>query len=665
MFTWSNNQENPTLEKLDRILINHDWENIFPLSSARKIPRVMSDHNPIILDTKESVEVRSREFRFEKSWLLQPDFQLRVDKAWKVPVRGSDSISVVQEKLRNVKNSLKGWGANVRGESLKIKRDLLSELEKLENLEEDNVLPGPLFTRKGEIQFKLMKIYEEEELYWFRRSSEKWLLEGDNNTAYFHRVANGRRRKNTMYSLKKDDIHIQGTADLLTHATEYYKMLFGPREGNLMQLADSVWSVQEKLSDEDNIKLNEPFSEEEIQATINSMVKNKAPGPDGIPIEFYQACWPIIKNDIMNIFYDWKLGVLDLYRLNFGMIILLQKAPDADVIQKYRPICLLQVLYKWLTKVATLRVEPFMSKLISPCQTAFIKGRNIMDGVMSLHEILHEAKRKKQQGVVLKLDFEKAYDKVDWNYLMKCISQKGFCGEWCTRINGIIRDGTLCVKINNTRGKDFGSHRGVRQGDPFSPFLFNIAAEGLAKMIAHAQEAKLVTGLVPHLIENGVVILQYADDTILLIQDDMEQIIHMKLILYMFEAMSGLKINFLKSEIMMVLHDDEKKMIYSDIFGCQLGDWPIKYLGVPVCGTRLRVSDVDYLSDKLMKKLDGWVGHSSSIGGRFSLIQSSLSSTLIYHMSMYLLPLTNLEKLTKIIRKFFWGGEIVKKENTT
>jgi hypothetical protein len=208
-----------------------------------------------------------------------------------------------------------------------------------------------------------------------------------------------------MYSLKKDDIHIQGTADLLTHATEYYKMLFGPGEGNLMQLADSVWSVQEKLSDEDNIKLNEPFSDEEIQAAINSMVKNKAPGPDGIPVEFYQACWPIIKNDIMNIFYDWKLGVLDLYRLNFGMIILLQKAPDADVIHKYRPICLLQVLYKWLTKVPTLRVEPFMNNLISPCQTTFIKGRNIMDGVMSLHEILHEAKRKKTRGCGFEIRF--------------------------------------------------------------------------------------------------------------------------------------------------------------------------------------------------------------------------------------------------------------------
>jgi hypothetical protein len=156
-----------------------------------------------------------------------------------------------------------------------------------------------------------------------------------------------------------------------------------------------------------------------------------------------------------------------------------------------------------------------------------------------------------------------------------------------------------------------------------------------------------------HLIENGVVILQYADDTILLIQDDMEQIIHLKLILYMFKAMSSLKINFLKSEFMMVMHDDEKKLMYANIFGCQLGDWPIKYLRVPVCGSRLRVADMTCLSDKMKKKLEGWAGYSSSIGGRFSLIQSSLSSTLIYHMSMYLLPMTNLESLTKIIRKFF------------
>jgi hypothetical protein len=172
----------------------------------------------------------------------------------------------------------------------------------------------------------------------------------------------------------------------------------------------------------------------------------------------------------------------------------------------------------------------------------------------------------------------------------------------------------------------------------------------------------VITGLVTHLIERWILILQYADDTILLIQVEMEQIIHLKLILYIFEAMSGLEINFLKSKIMVVLQDDEKKLMYSDIFGCQLGHWPIKYLGVPVCGTRHKVSDMDCLCDKLRKKLDGWVGYSSLIGGRFSLIQSSLSSTLIYHMSIYLLPMTNLENLIKIIRKFFWEGTGEKKK---
>jgi hypothetical protein len=123
-FTWSNNQINPTLEKLDRILINSAWETVFPLSGARKIPRVMSDHNPIIVDTKEVMEVKSREFRFEKSWLLHPDFHMRVEKAWNSPVSVTDSISVIQEKLKRVKNSLKGWGANVRGDSLKLKKEL-------------------------------------------------------------------------------------------------------------------------------------------------------------------------------------------------------------------------------------------------------------------------------------------------------------------------------------------------------------------------------------------------------------------------------------------------------------------------------------------------------------------------------------------------------------
>jgi hypothetical protein len=117
-----------------------------------------------------------------------------------------------------------------------------------------------------------------------------------------------------MYSQKKDDTNIQDTSDLLDHATEYYKALFGLGEGNNMALDANIWSVREKLNDEDNEVLNEPFSETEVKIALDCMVKNKAPGPDGIPVEFFQAYWEIVKHDVMHLFHDWHGGDLNLYR---------------------------------------------------------------------------------------------------------------------------------------------------------------------------------------------------------------------------------------------------------------------------------------------------------------------------------------------------------------
>ena len=100
---------------------------------------------------------------------------------------------------------------------------------------------------------------------------------------------------------------------------------------------------------------------------------------------------------------------------------LLPKVQDAVRIQQFRPICLLNCLYNWLTKTLTLRLESLANKLILKTQSAFLKGRNIMNGVLALHEILHETKKRKESGLVLKLDFEKVYDKVNWNLLFDCL----------------------------------------------------------------------------------------------------------------------------------------------------------------------------------------------------------------------------------------------------
>jgi hypothetical protein len=164
------------------------------------------------------------------------------------------------------------------------------------------------------------------------------------------------------------------------------------------------------------------------------MKHNKASGPDGFLAEFYQAFWEIIKHDLMALFKECHNGTLNLFSLNFGIITLLPKQKEAAHIKQFRPICLLNVSFKIFTKV---------EDLISPSQTAFMPGRNIMEGVIILHETIHELHRKKMNGVILKLDFEKAYDKVNWSFLQQTLRMKGFFEKWCQWINQFVSKGSV------------------------------------------------------------------------------------------------------------------------------------------------------------------------------------------------------------------------------
>jgi hypothetical protein len=205
-------------------------------------------------------------------------------------------------------------------------------------------------------------------------------------------------------------------------------------------------------------------------------------------------------------------------------------------------------------------------------------------------------------------------------------------------------------------GSYFKSKKGVRQGDPLSPLLFNLAADCLAKMVHLAQENNLIKGLIPDIIPGGVAILQYADDTILCMDDEVETMTNMKILLYMYEKMSGLKINFGKSEVIMVSSDEQKTLMFSELINCATGSWPIKYLGVPVSGSRLHVKDWLSLKDKILKRLDGWQSSSLSYGGKLILLNACLSCIPTYAMSMYLLPKTVVKKIDGIRKRFFWQG---------
>jgi hypothetical protein len=249
---------------------------------------------------------------------------------------------------------------------------------------------------------------------------EKFINEGDENSRYFHLIAKGKKRRVKILSLVHEENIVSADDDINKVATNFYKDLFGPSPASSINMSNFHMN---RLSEEDRILLTAPFTIEEIKLVVFSLKHNSAPGPDGIPAEFFQDFWELIHIELWNLFKDFYDGVLDIKRLNFGLVTLIPKVDNPTDMQNFRPICLLNVCYKIITKVLTNRLASCITKVISIHQYGFIKGRYIMDGVVSLNEILHEVKKKKQSGVILKIDFEKAYDKVNWQFLY-CMMQK-------------------------------------------------------------------------------------------------------------------------------------------------------------------------------------------------------------------------------------------------
>jgi hypothetical protein len=153
----------------------------------------------------------------------------------------------------------------------------------------------------------------------------------------------------------------------------------------------------------------------------------------------------VIKDDLLAMFHEFHKDILDLFSLNFGIITLIPKIEDATKIHQCRPICVLNVSFKIFTKVGTTRLNKVAKTVVSPTQTAFMPGRNIMQGVVILHETIHELHTKKANGVIIKIDFEKACDKVKWSFLQQTLRMKGFSPKCCRWIQNMVSGGSVGI----------------------------------------------------------------------------------------------------------------------------------------------------------------------------------------------------------------------------
>ncbi|XP_047051186.1 ABC transporter G family member 41-like [Lolium rigidum] len=328
-------------------------------------------------------------------------------------------------------------------------------------------------------------------------------------------------------------------------------------EERVFSLHSDLWSGDHQILPAENLALELTFTPAELDEVLLSMRPDSAPGPDGLPVTFFKRFWGILREPILKILNDFVLGRVDIARLNFGVITLIPKVKGADTIKQFRPIALINVIFKFVEKAC------------------------LHEGVLALHEIAHELHAKRLGGLLLKLDFEKAYDRVNWDFLREILQRKGFSDMNVHRLMQLVMGGQTAINVNGEVGPFFHNARGVRQGDPLSPIMFDFLVDGLAAMLAKANSAGHIRGVVSHLIPGGVTHLQYADDTLVMIEPSDLGIANLKFLLLCFENMSGLKINFDKSEVFVTGVTEPEQRRVAHMLNCKLGKLPMKYLGIP------------------------------------------------------------------------------------
>lgn len=220
-----------------------------------------------------------------------------------------------------------------------------------------------------------------------------------------------------------------------------------------------------------------------------------------------------------------------------------------------------------------------------------------------------------------------------------------------------VQGGKVCINANGQRGEFFRIFQGLRQGDPLSPFLFNLVADALGNLLNKAKAKGLIKSLMTHLIPEGISHIQYADDTVLMVDPSVESIKNLKIILYCFEYLSGLKINFHKSEVIIFGAQQGEDRLFANMLNCELGSLPMKYLGIPIIDSqKLRMAAFNPIVLKMMNRLDPWKGKYNSSGGNLVLTNTCLSSLPIYMMGFYLFYDGTHKQMDSIRSDFFWQG---------
>ena len=505
---------------------------------------------------------------------------------------------------------------------------------------------------------EIQRLKNREECVWKQRSPNAWLKEGDSNSWFFHCRANQRNHINFITGLEDNDgVWREDEGRMGGIIKNYFKEIY--TASNSSGFEEILSGVHSAISEEDAGLLDRDFQASEVRLALDQMIPLTAPGPDGMSPIFYKSFWHIVGRDVTSMALNALNSGVVPESLNSTFIALIPKVKHPKKVADFHPIRLCNVVYKLISKVLVDRLKKFLASAIPETQSAFLSGRLISDNVLVAFETLHYLKRKtngKVDQMALKLDMSKVYDRVEWEFLEQAIRHLGLGERMVSLIMSCISTVFYSVLLNGQPVGNIKPSRGLRQGDPLSPYLFLMCAMGLQSLLNKAEMEGHIRGVA--ICRNGpkVSLLFFADDNVLFCSAKEAECQKILDILAIYERGSGQKINQEKTNIFFSTNTPHKVQVrIQQVLGVPSIRQFEKFLGLSALVGRAKKQSFIFIKERVWKNLQGWKEKLLSQAGREVLIKSVIQAIPTYTMCCFKLLKGLVRELESMIRNFWWG----------
>ena len=653
--------------RLDRLYISDTLQ--YNVAKADISPSIRSDHSRVSISIRpidDKHQTGSNFWKFNNSLLKNKEYTVGLRNYLHNNVKSEcKEISNKQVRWEYTKFKIKTWTIIMSKKIAAARRKEEQDLDNQINVLEEKLSEYPtqhLYNTLHETKMKLEKVHAHKTQSLMVQSRIQHYEEGEKSSAFFLNQIKQNKRKSTIRKLIINDKEISEQDKIMSELKSYYSNLYS----NTSKCSTGDWIKKLKqddlipqLSSEKSAILSKEVTIEQFEETIKNCAKNKSPGNDGLTQEFYEYFWGEIKETFYESFIESKKVKKLTTSQRQNIISLLEKnGKDKTYIKNWRPISLINFDTKLISKLYAERLKKVMPDLVHPNQVAYVKGRFIGEGTRVIEESMHFTKKYKLNAYAVAIDFEKAFDSVDWQYMWETLEAFNIPNEFIDAIKLIYNDIESCVMNNGKSTPYFKIKRGVRQGDPIAAYLFTLAIELLAIKIRNNEN---ITG-----IEINDIIIKlsmYADD-ITGIVIGKRSIKELMTLLDTFKLVSGLGVNIDKTEIMCLgtsqKNDDNLiKMGYKIVEDMKITGVVFSYNSEIFLNKNFRGTLIN-----IDKMLNIWKQRNLSLLGKIQIIKTFGISKVLFITNMINIPPHYITDINKIFYKFVWNGiDKIKRKN--